>query len=112
MYLSTKKRIRDHTVDLSSLYLKEGSIVLVSNMCGIPVCLYQRKLPDENDWIYYTDSGEASPHDIIHITRKNGVCRIYFNPDEQERECADTDFKNKKLQKIIDEGHYLSHKEK
>ena len=105
MYLNSRKRIKEHTVDLSSLYLREGAVVLVSNMCsGVPICLYERKLPDEDDWTFYTDRGEVSPHDIIHITRRNGVCRIYFNPDDQERECTDVDFKKKKLQKTIDEG--------
>lgn len=105
MYLvSVKKQIKEHTVDLSDLYLKEGSIVLVANVSSKPVILYERKLPENMEFENYPFK---FLHDVIIVTRRNGICRIYFNPDNQERQCADIDFKNKKLQKIINEGHYL-----
>jgi len=96
-YVGIVKRIKNHTVDLSSLYLKEGSSVLVSNKPNHVRALYERRLPDEDYWATYTanptleNPEDVSPHDIIHITQPTGFCKVFINLDDQERECAEKD---------------------
>lgn len=102
--------VKRHAVDLSKLYLKEGATVLVSNEPGDVWGLYERNLPDEEYWAVYTanpnlESPESvPPHDIIHITRENGLCKIFFSPDDQEKECADRDHNIRALKKLFQEG--------
>ena len=96
-YIGSIEHIKNHTVDLSHLYLKEGSVVLVSNELDNVWALYERSLPDEDYWATYTveprleEPEHVTPHDVIHITREHGFCKIFFNPDDQERECAEKD---------------------
>ena len=91
IYIGVRMKVIDHTVDLSELYLKEGSTVLVADRVSAIHVLYERRLPDEEYWSCYNFSDSDTPHDIIHIVRKNGICKIFFNPDDQERELAEKD---------------------
>ena len=103
-YVSARKKSIEHCVDLSDLYLKEGAIVLVANSISKPFILYESKLPDEEYFAIYGGTDSDTPHDVIHVTLRNGLCRIYFNPDDQEQECAEIDFKKGKRQQIINKG--------
>jgi hypothetical protein len=91
-YVGTKLKVVDHTVDLSLLYLKEGALVLVSNECNNIKCLYSRTLPGDLEFTTYPD--EFQHHDIIHITKEDGFCKVFFDREDQERDCAQLDNQN------------------
>ena len=97
MWIGIIKEVKNHTVDLSDYYLKEGAKVFISNDPKNVVGFYERWLPNEEYWAYYTANPEVenpsdvSPHDIIYITKEKGECKVFIDTDDQERECAEKD---------------------
>ena len=85
MWIGIKKRAIEHTIDISDLCLAEGCMVLVCNRVTNINNLYERVLPDELYWATYNGTDSDVPHDIIHVTKKNGLCMIFFDTDVQER---------------------------
>jgi len=112
-YISHIFQVKAHTIDLTELYLKEGAIVLVSNEPATDWALYERKLPDVDYWVIYTANPElenpedVTPHDVIIVTKPEGLCKIFYNPDDQERECARID----KQKEIFTKYHWLWNRE-